>query len=209
MKLQSFYEPKDPQAVPALIRRARMGLLVTQSGDGEPQIGWFNASPVEGAFLVHLANEDVQARSLRERPQALLSFSEILSTIPSYWVDPQDGGRATNYYLHVEFQCRAEVLEGAPAMEALRAMMRDYQKEGGYLDLDRHPQVYAGYYPRLLVGRLKILSQKAKWKLGQNLDLGLRQGIQAKLLERGRPEDLRTAQEMAAWREQEGHKGAE
>jgi predicted FMN-binding regulatory protein PaiB len=200
MKLQPAFDQPDPAQVQALLRRVRLGLLVTQDADGWPQLGWTNAPAYEGGFMLHLSNGDPQAAALRRQPRALLAYSETLATIPSHWVDPRDGGRATNYYLHAEFDVQAELLEGPAAVAALQALMQAYQPEGGYAaPLAEHPQVYGRYYPQLTVARLQVLATRTKWKLGQNLPQPLRLSLIAKLRERGRPEDQRTADEMEAW----------
>jgi predicted FMN-binding regulatory protein PaiB len=200
MKFQSMYEQKDPAQLAALQRRTRMGLLLVQAPDGGPRAGWTNASPAGPGFMVHLASDDPQAAALRAGSGATLLFSEVLSTIPSHWVDPEDGSRATNLYLAVEYRCAVQVLDTGPrAASALASMLIHYQPEGGHRSMDPEDPLYAAKLKALCVAHLNVVERRSKWKVGQVWSPEKRLEIMEKLTKRGRPEDLRSGEEMRRW----------
>lgn len=200
MKFQAMYEQKDPVQLRALGARARMALLLLRDAEGRPLAGWTNAAPAGPGFIVHVAADDPQAGPLRAEARATLVFSEILSTIPSYWVDAEDGSRATNLHLHAEYDCAIQVLdEKAAATGALADLMRSFQAEGGHRPIHTEEALYGPKIKALCVAYLSVQTLRTKWKVGQIWPLAKRLEIVQKLKERGRPEDLRSVAEMEAW----------
>ncbi len=201
MKYQPMYHQNDAAQIEALCRRARMAHLLLLGEGGAPLAGWTNAPRLgPGHFMVHLASNDPQAEALSDGCTAWLSFSEILSTIPSHWLDAQDASRATSLYLHAEFTCVARVLENGPAaFEALEGLMRHFQPEGRHLPLHGHEAFYRPKTADLKVALLEVQSARTKWKVGQVWTPERRRAVLKELKQRGRPEDQRSAAEMEAW----------
>jgi predicted FMN-binding regulatory protein PaiB len=204
MKFQPIYRQDDPACIERLIRRCRMGLLSTIGPEGAPRIGWTNAAKMGGDFFVHLSAEDVQAGDLRSGP-ALLSYSEVLATIPSDWSGTEDACMATNLYLHAEFECEArELTDPASAMADLGELMRAYQPSGGHRPLSLEDPRYRAELGSLAMFRLKVVRTRSKWKVGQIWTAERRKDTLRRLRERGLPEDKRTLEEMSEWMRRAG-----
>jgi len=194
MQFYPYYRQPDAREVADLIDSAQHCQLVTISSDGTPHVGLFNHHFDGGCFYLHLNRMDEQVADLRSTGRGLLTFLEFFATIPSYWVDPHDGGVATAYYRYAEFDCSVELIEDAEGMvEPLQTLMDRYQREGGYDPLHAHSPIYASSIARLVVVRCTPLATRTKWKLGQNKPVETRRAIIEKFRDRKGPNDERAA----------------
>jgi predicted FMN-binding regulatory protein PaiB len=159
-----------------------------------PHIGLYPFFPVEGGFELHLHTADEQIADLRRGPACLLEIDDVLSTIPSYFVDPENAVFATAYHKTVAFECAATLVDDPEEMAAQQArIISRYQPEGRYRAVRGDEAMYGGFL-RVLVGvRLVIKATKVKFKLGQNRDLETRARIVEQLRARGAVDDARTA----------------
>lgn len=158
------------------------------------RIGLFNPLFQEKKVYLHLNKNDIQIRQPNENPQAKLTFTEILTLIPSYWIDPNDGGKATMYYRHLELQYSSKVYnKTTELLPILQKMLQHYQNEGAYQPLTINNKLYQSAFATLNIVELKPQKQQTRWKLGQNLPIEKRKEIIAKLTARNKPDDLKSA----------------
>ena len=189
-----YYADVPPEIVGDFVRGARLARLVTVGRESMPHIGLYPFYPVEGGFELHLHRDDEQIADLREQTACVLEIDEVLATIPSYFVDPENAVFATAYHKTVAFECAATLVEGFAEIAAQQArIISRYQPEGRYRSVRIDEPMYGGFL-RVLVGvRLDIKATKVKFKLGQNRDLETRRRIVEQLRERGGSDDARTA----------------
>ena len=187
-----YYADVPDGAVGDLLTRARLVRLVTYDGR-VPHIGLYPFTHDAGGFELHLHRKDEQIADLRSHGVCAIEVDEVLSTIPSHWVDPDNAVFATAYHRTAVFECDATLTDDAEAIaqQQTRIMAR-YQPEGGHRPV-RDDAMYAGLL-RMLVGvRLAVTATKVKFKLGQNRPFAVRAKLVERLRERGGEGDARTA----------------
>ena len=172
------------------VRAQELGRLVTVAEDGTPHIGLYPFTYDGAAFEIHLVRTDEQAVDLRARPRCMFEIDEVLATIPSYWVDPENAIMATAYHRTVMFDCEAVVCNDAAALAAqqMRLLAR-YQPEGGFRPVTPDDPMYRGAIHHIAAVRLPIRGHRAKFKLAQNRAPEVRARIADELRKRGRPGD--------------------
>lgn len=188
-----YYADVPEGAVDALVERTTLARLVT-TAEGLPHLGLYPFVPTGSGFELHLHRGDEQVRDLRANPRCLLELDEPLATIPSWWIDPDDGSYASAFHRTVAFECGATLVEDPAAIAAQQArLMARYQPEGRHRPVDAADPVYTDML-RMLVGvRLELRATKVKFKLAQNRDIATRIAVIARLRERGGPLDHATA----------------
>jgi predicted FMN-binding regulatory protein PaiB len=193
----SYYADVPADAVRALVAAARLCRLVTVGAAQFPQLGLYPFTQDETGFALHLHRADEQLADLRERPACVLEVDEVLSDIPSHWIDPHDASFASAFHRTVAFECTA-TLSNDPAALARQQnlLLARYQPEGGFRPVAADDPDYTPML-RLLVGvRLEVRATKVKFKLAQNRDLATRAKIVERLRERGSALDARTAEAL-------------
>jgi uncharacterized protein len=179
------------------VRSQDLGRLVTVAADGAPHIGLYPFTYDGAAFEIHLVRSDEQIADLRARPRCMFEVDEVLATIPSYWVDPENAIMATAYHRTVMFDCEATVSGDAAELAAqqMRLLAR-YQPEGGFRPVTAEDPMYRGAIHHIAAVRLDVRSRRAKFKLAQNRPPEVRAKIAAALRTRGRPNDERAAEAL-------------
>ena len=176
------------------VHAQELGRLVTVAADGTPHLGLYPFTYDGEAFEIHLVRTDEQTADLRARPRCMFEVDEVLATIPSYWVDPENAIMATAYHRTVMFECEATV-SGDPvelAAQQMRLLAR-YQPEGGFRPVTAEDPMYRGAILHIAAVRLDIRARRAKFKLAQNRPPEVRAKIADALRKRGRPSDERAA----------------
>jgi len=186
------------------VRSQELGRLVTVAEDGTPHIGLYPFAYDGTAFEIHLVRTDEQVVDLRARPRCMFEVDEVLATIPSYWVDPENAIMATAYHRIVMFDCDATVSGDATELAAqqMRLLAR-YQPEGGFRPVTPDDPMYRGAIHHIAAVRLDVRSRRAKFKLAQNRPPQVRATIAEALRKRGRPNDERAADALVWTIEQE------
>ena len=187
------------------VRAQELGRLVTVAEDGTPHIGLYPFTYDGSAVEVHLVRTDEQILDLRARPRCMFELDEVLATIPSYWVDPENAIMATAYHRTVMFDCHAVVSGDAAELAAqqMRLLAR-YQPEGGFRPVTADDPMYRGAIHHIAAVRLEVRARRAKFKLAQNRPPAVRARIADELRKRGRPSDERAAEALVWTIEQEG-----
>lgn len=172
----------------ALLEQAPIFHMATTRPDGTPVLRTLHGVVMGEAIAFHGAPVGEKSEAVGRR--AVVSVEEVVTTIPSHFMDPRRACPATTYYRSVQAHGVIEPIED-PAEKAavLAAVMRKYQPEGGYEPLEADNPLYRGAIAGLMVCRIPFETLDGKAKLGQNRrpeDLAV---ILQKLWERGRPDD--------------------
>jgi predicted FMN-binding regulatory protein PaiB len=204
MIYHDIYTNIPPEEIDRFVRAQELGRLVTVGADGTPHLGLYPFTYDGTAFEIHLVRSDEQVTDLEARPRCLFELDEVLATIPSYWVDPENAIFATAYHRTVMFECEAAISDDAKVLaEQQTRIMARYQPEGGFRPVSAEEPLYRGAIAHICALRLRIRARRAKFKLAQNRPVDARAKIVEQLRKRGRPNDERAAQALTWTIEQE------
>ena len=204
-----LYADVPPDVVDAFVHERELGRLVTVGGDGVPHVGLYPFVFVGDAVEMHLHRKDEQLADLRASGRCVFELDDVLGTIPSYWIHPEDAVMATAYHRTVVFECQATVSEDAAQLAAQQTrIMARYQPEGGFRPLAPEEALYRGALGTIAALRLEILRRRVKFKLGQNRPIEARAKVVAELRLRGRPNDPRAADALQWSIDRERGRGA-
>ena len=205
MIFHDIYTNVPADEIDRFVRSQELGRLVTVSADGTPHLGLYPFTYDGAAFEVHLVRRDEQIADLQARSRCLFEVDEVLGTIPSYWVDPDNAIMATAYHRTVIFECDATVSgdAGELAAQQMRLLAR-YQPEGGFRPVTPDDPMYRGAIEHIAAVRLDVRACRAKFKLAQNRPANVRARLVEALRKRGRPSDERAAEALLWTIEQEG-----
>jgi len=184
------YADVPDEVVDAFVHSAPMGRLVSVGADGSPHIGLYPFVYLGQAVEMHLNRKDEQYADLKERARCLFEVDEVLATIPSYWIHPEDAVMATAYHRTVIFECDAVLSEDAALLAAQQArIMQRYQPEGGYKAIAAEDPLYRDAIAHIVALRLEVRVRRVKFKLGQNRAPNVRVKVAQELRKRGRHDD--------------------
>jgi predicted FMN-binding regulatory protein PaiB len=194
MIFYDYYADVPAQTLDAFVRGCELGRLVSISPEGSPHIGLYPFVYDGGIIEMHFHRADEQFADLKSRARCLFEIDEVLGTIPSYWIHPEDAVKATAYHRTVIFECEA-VLSQDPAELAAQQtrLLARYQPEGGFSPVKPQDALYRIAIQHIVSVRLEIKARRVKFKLAQNRPIEVRRGIATALRERGRPMDNRAA----------------
>lgn len=197
MMYYSEYSEIADADVDAFVRTQEMGRLVTVSEAGTPQIGLYPFVYSGDSIEIHLHRADDQIAALERHARCVFEVDEVLATIPSYWLDPENAVMATAYHRTVVFECDASVSADAALLAKQQMeMLARYQPEGGYREVTADEVIYRGALNHIRAVSLRIVARKAKFKLAQNRRVDQRANVIAALRRRGRPNDARAAEAL-------------
>jgi predicted FMN-binding regulatory protein PaiB len=204
MIFHDIYTNVPDAEIERFVGAQELGRLVTVAADGTPHIGLYPFAYDGAAFEIHLVRTDEQIADLNARARCLFEVDEVLATIPSYWVDPENAIMATAYHRTVMFECHAIISGDAAELAAqqMRLLAR-YQPEGGFRPVTPDDPMYRGAIQHITAVRLDVRARRAKFKLAQNRPPEIRAGIADQLRKRGRGNDERAAEALLWTIEQE------
>jgi transcriptional regulator len=140
--------------------------------------------------ILHLARPNPIWSALEENPMVVLSVAGDWTYIPSAWKavgdeDPR-AGIPTTYYAAVQLTARAHVLDDPEDVAAvLRLQLAALQPELDAID----PSEHGARLGQIRGIRLQVLSVRAKFKYGGNVDRVHREAVAEHLAERDGPGD--------------------
>ncbi len=173
-----------------LLRDAPSVSIATTTQTGEPIFREMNAAIVDGRITFHGAA--VGEKTLALGREAVVSATETIASLPSYFVDPERACPATTLYRSVQVHGVLEAIEeGALKATVLTALMNKHQPEGGFVPLDHTHPLYAKEIASLLVFGVSLDKLDGKSKLAQNRKPLERVRIMEGLWRRGNQGDLR------------------
>ena len=188
---KAIYRGSDEEAR-ALFARAAEVHVATTGEDGQPILRTVNAVLDEdgGAIAFHGAPAGEKVEAVGRA--AVVSASETVASIPSWFVDPERACPATTYYLSAQAHGVIEEVDDLDdKARVLSALMAKYQPEGRHAPIRASDPLYRKAVAGVLVARVRFDRVASKVKLGQNRPPGQRVRILERLWERGRPEDVR------------------
>ncbi len=189
-----YYANVPAPTLDAFVRGCEMGRLVTVSAEGRPHIGLYPFVYEAGLIEMHLHRADEQFADLRGRAHCVFEVDEVLATVPSYWIHPNDAVKATAYHRTVVFECEAVFSEDPAELAAQQTrLLARYQPEGGFSRVMPEDDLYRTALQHIVAVRLQIKARQVKFKLAQNRPLEARRKIASALRERGRHMDGRAA----------------
>lgn len=149
---------------------------------------------VISAERADLNRKDEQLADLRERSSYLFEIDEVLSTIPSDWIHPENASFATAYHKTVAFECVATLDDDVDALARRQArLLARYQPGVAHRQLAADDATYRSMLKTLVAVRLEVRATKVKFELGQNRDLEPRAKVFGLPRERGADRDAQTA----------------
>ena len=194
MKQYPAFEASHDE-IAALLSSQRLVRLVTIDADGIPRIG-VHVFVHDGLTVeLHLVSDDPQLDDIRRGSPAVIEADEVLSSVPSHWMDPVDATNADQFYRCASLWGSTEMSTDVDAIAAhLRGIMGRYQPEGQHAEVSADHELYRKQITRLTVVRVRGTSVRSKFKLAQRTGREERQQIVNGLVQRGGPLDKRTAE---------------
>jgi len=166
-------EITDRSVIEGLLRESRVGRLGTAGPDGWPMVKPLNFVYDHGRIYFHTAKEGEKIDHIRRDDRICFEVDRPIAYVRGTNEDPC---KAEYLYRSVIVKGRAVIVEDdQERREALAALMRKYQPEGGYGD----------YLPEKLaitgVVRIDIMTMTGKQDLGKEqhreaVDRALREG---------------------------------
>ena len=168
MRRQEF-ETTDPREVEQFLEEMSFGYLGTVRSDGSPSITPLNYVFRNGNVYFHGSRAGEKMASLSGESRVTFAVAKEYAIIPSHFTDPLMACPATAFFKSVLIDGTAETVSDLnEKAEALEALMRKLQPEGGYKPIDAEDR---DYIPRLKgVAVVKIVPTRVtgKFKFGQN-----------------------------------------
>jgi ribosomal protein S18 acetylase RimI-like enzyme/nitroimidazol reductase NimA-like FMN-containing flavoprotein (pyridoxamine 5'-phosphate oxidase superfamily) len=178
-----------------LLSRAEVVRVATTTPAGEPVLRTLNHAVVRDRICFHGAKAGEKAQSLGRR--AVVAADAVIAVIPSYFIDPERACPATTFYESVQVHGVLEtVAEPELKAEALAALMRKHQPEGGYTAIDASSPLYAGAVRGVSVFAVSLENVSGKLKLGQNRSAAELAQIVEGLWQRGARGDVEAVQRI-------------
>lgn len=193
---RSEFNVKDPEAIRQVLDKCDYGVVSVISG-GEPYGSAVNFVWLDGDVYFHGSREGRRPEAIGRGAQASFLAVNPQAFIPSYFSDTRSACPATQFFASVHiFGTVTPVEDAAVKSEALNALMRKMQPEGGYESIAPDNPIYTKILDKMGVFRLETETVSLKVKAGQNLTADRFEAMQARLNERGGETDAATIETM-------------
>lgn len=187
-----LFQPTDAQ-IAELLDTMSVGRLVTATPDG-PMVGIFPFVRRDGHIEMHLNSKDPQLAALRADPRCAFQVDDVLSPVPSHWIDPADAKFADMLYRAVTIQGQAEIIGDTRRIARhIEDLIAKHQPDGTHTRLDASPALYAQALGRITMLRIPEAGRVAKFRLSQQEPAPTRRIIASRLRQRGSDRDVHTA----------------
>lgn len=201
MRFHKQHEQTENTEIKRLIEHQPTALLITFSEEGAVHLGIYNILFQNDLFFLHIGRTDEQANDLEINSKCVLVFQDILSVIPSYWIDERYGGAINQFFRYAEFHCEAKRIENGEEMtNILQPMLDRFQKERLYDPLDPSADIYRDKFQAICCIELTPHSFRTKRNVGQTKPFTAFTNVISRLRLSGETTDARTADEMERWR---------
>jgi Predicted flavin-nucleotide-binding protein len=193
------FEVADNEEIERFLAERHDGVLTFIGEDGWPKAVPLNFAYLDGKTYFHGSKQGEKMKGLAADPRAEFVVYEAHAFIPSYFSDPYLACPATVFFRSVRMRGRVEQVEDATEKaQALGALLRSMQPEGGHAPIDAGDPKYASSLRGVAVMRLVIEEIAGKFKFGQNLSEPRLNKVLQGLRDRESPGDARTIEEIAA-----------
>ncbi|PYI52068.1 pyridoxamine 5'-phosphate oxidase family protein [Paenibacillus flagellatus] len=190
---RAAYEMTSEEEIGSFLSEMSYGTLAMR-GEEWPYAVPINYVYHEGSVYLHGSKVGHKMDAIRESGNVAFSVSKEYAIVPSYFSDPKLACPATAYFKSVLIRGRIVPVEDpAEKAEALGALMRKLQPEGGYDPIDPADPAYKPRLEGVAVLRLDAVSTTAKFAFGQHLNDARFEQVCGGLKRRGAEADLETA----------------
>ena len=191
-------EISEPAFLADVLDRAEWGTLGLVTPQGHPLLVPVNFVHHQGRLYFHGSPVGEKMTVIKDGAEATFLVVEAYALIPSYAFDPVLACPASQFYRSVLAYGRvAPVADPERKAEALAALMRKLQPEGGYEPISAVGPTYQASLKGVAVLEMTVRRWSGKAGLGQNLKPEVREQVKAFLERRGAPGDARTLEAMA------------
>jgi transcriptional regulator len=214
MYIPPLFREDDRATMNAVIREARLSIMVSNGADGLPEISYlpllFDASDgANGSLLGHLARPNPHWKSLAETGKATVIFKGADAYVSPAWYPTKQVHHKhvpTWNYEAVHAICRVEVFDDAARLRDVVTRLTD-RYEAGRAEpwtIDQAPPDYIEAMLKAIVGvKLWIEDLRGKRKLSQNREPADRQGVREALAASSDPGDQGVLRSMRELHEKE------
>lgn len=201
MKFPEIQHQSDQKEIERLFNSQTTCQIITINESGRPRVGVYNFISKDDKFIVHIGKKDEQTKDLERDANCLVVFQDILSVIPSFWIDERYGGAINNFFRYAEFECTSRIIGNAQEMVPfMQDMLDGFQSEHRYDPLDPKSEVYREKFAMLSIVELTVLNSRTKWNLGQAKPKAAFDNVIKQLEIRREGKDEITASEMKRWK---------
>jgi nitroimidazol reductase NimA-like FMN-containing flavoprotein (pyridoxamine 5'-phosphate oxidase superfamily) len=186
MQLVKKYEIKSKQKIVEFLNSQPVGRIASIDKQGYPQVIPMNFVYFDDAVYMHSHPFGEKLDNIDRNPKVGFEVDEHVCFLPSYYFHPSDASQADTLYISVVIKGEAEIVQDLKEKaSALNALMKKYQKEGRYEELDAHmPTVrevaVIKVVPRGIRGKYKIGQQWAQpYRLKMAENIIKRQGLES------------------------------
>ncbi len=153
-RVASIDEQGYPQIIPMNFVYVRNDFIDTQSSNEDT-----------GAIYMHSFPKGEKIENIKRNPRVGFEVDSYICFLPSYYFHPTDASQADTLYISVIIKGNASIVQnGDEKANALNALMRKYQKEGGYESLS--PDM--GSVREVAVLKIVPDQIRGKYKIGQH-----------------------------------------
>ncbi|TLX66752.1 MAG: pyridoxamine 5'-phosphate oxidase family protein [Thaumarchaeota archaeon] len=153
-RVASIDEQGYPQIIPMNFVYVRNDSIDTQSSNEDT-----------GAIYMHSFPIGQKIENIKRNPRVGFEVDSYICFLPSYYFHPTDASQADTLYISVIIKGNASIVQNRDEKtNALNALMRKYQKEGGYESLS--PDM--GSVREVVVLKIVPDQIRGKYKIGQH-----------------------------------------
>lgn len=153
-RVASIDEQGYPQIIPMNFVYVRNDSIDTQSSNEDT-----------GAIYMHSFPKGEKIENIKRNPRVGFEVDSYICFLPSYYFHPIDASQADTLYISVIIKGNASIVQNRDEKtNALNALMRKYQKEGGYESLS--PDM--GSVREVVVLKIVPDQIRGKYKIGQH-----------------------------------------
>lgn len=153
-RVASIDEQGYPQIIPMNFVYVRNGFIDTQSSNENT-----------GAIYMHSFPIGEKIENIKRNPRVGFEVDSYICFLPSYYFHPTDASQADTLYISVIIKGNASIVQNRDEKaNALNALMRKYQKEGGYESLSPN----MGSVREVAVLKIVPDQIRGKYKIGQH-----------------------------------------
>ena len=198
--MRKIYEIKDKDLIRNILASAEYGTLAICL-ENKPYSLPINYVEIAGEIFMHGAKKGKKLEIMENNKYASFSVVESYSLLPSYF--STDDGRAspaTHMFKSIIIDGKIEFVEDyKQKANALEALMKKYQKEGGYKPLN--DAIYKKIINATCLYKLVPEQTSGKFHMGQDYNDERFERVCIHLKERGTEKDLATLKLMQSLRE--------
>lgn len=181
MQLLGKLEIKSKEKIREFLNQEHVGRIATIDKNGYPQIIPMNFVFLDDVIYMHSHTKGEKLENVSQNEKVGFEVDRELEFLPSYFEDPKNASLADTLYISVVIKGKGTIVKDRQEKtKALNGLMEKYQPEGGYEKISPDMHVLDE------VAIIKVMpdSMRGKYKIGQNLQPGVRMELAKKILKR-------------------------